>query len=115
MNSGAIDYDDRPREPIVETDRDVAISRLNRVRADLLALESEVDRTLEVRLTSADGRTMNVATSLVRELETAASHTIHHYAIIAIHARSRGLEVDRSFGVAVSTLRYRAQQGPSQS
>ena len=44
--------------------------------------------------------------SLARELQFLTSHTIHHFAVIALILRAMDVEVDREFGVAPSTLRY---------
>jgi hypothetical protein len=41
-----------------------------------------------------------------RELQTLSSHTIHHFALIAMTLRVLGHKVDRDFGMAPSTLRY---------
>ena len=45
-----------------------------------------------------------------RELQVLLSHTVHHYALIAVALRLHGLEVDPEFGVAPSTLRYWQEQ-----
>ena len=45
--------------------------------------------------------------SLLRELQFALSHTVHHYAIIARQLRERGAEPGADFGVAPSTLAAR--------
>jgi hypothetical protein len=44
--------------------------------------------------------------SVGRELQVLSSHTIHHFALIAFTLRVLGIEVDRNFGMAPSTLRY---------
>jgi len=50
------------------------------------------------------------STSIKRELAFLLSHTIHHYAIVAIICRLQGLSVEDDFGIAPSTLRHRAAQ-----
>ena len=45
--------------------------------------------------------------SVGRELLTLSTHTIHHFALIAITLRAHGVAVDPDFGVAPSTLRHR--------
>lgn len=109
--SGTIDYDERPREALIENDRKAAIRRLEQVKGRLEVLSDyEANEPVSVTITSPDGRSERVTSSIPRELELAANHTIHHYAIIAIFARARGVEVDHSFGVALSTRRFRAAQ-----
>jgi len=106
VQSMTIDYDSRLRDARMERDRGFAIERLRSVSARLQEIENVGDRVLNVRVTAPDGRSSDVTSSLARELEAAASHTIHHYAIIAILVRSGGVEVDASFGLALSTQRF---------
>jgi hypothetical protein len=47
--------------------------------------------------------------TLGRELEFLRSHTVHHYALIALIFRAHEASVPSSFGVAPSTLRYQAE------
>jgi hypothetical protein len=44
-----------------------------------------------------------VRSTLARELRALASHTIHHYALVAVVLRLRGVAVPAHFGVAPST------------
>jgi hypothetical protein len=44
--------------------------------------------------------------SIGRELQFLLSHTIHHYALIALALRLQGYEPSAEFGVAPSTLQY---------
>jgi hypothetical protein len=106
LRSGTIDYDNRPRDARMERDRKFAIERLRSIASRLAEIENADDRPLKVHVTSPDGRTSDVTSSQARELEAAASHTIHHYAIIAILVRAGGVEVDTSFGLALSTQRF---------
>jgi hypothetical protein len=50
-------------------------------------------------------RVLSASTAL-RELQFLVSHTVHHYAVIALILRARGLEPGPDFGVAPSTLKY---------
>jgi len=40
-------------------------------------------------------------------LQALSSHTIHHFALIAVTLRLHGIQVDPNFGMSPSTLRYR--------
>jgi uncharacterized damage-inducible protein DinB len=42
-----------------------------------------------------------------RELQFLASHTLHHYALIAALLRLQGVEPGEEFGVAPGTLEHR--------
>jgi hypothetical protein len=48
--------------------------------------------------------------SISRELQVLSSHTVHHFALIAITLRTHGVELDSDFGMAPSTLRYLASK-----
>jgi hypothetical protein len=43
--------------------------------------------------------------SISRELQVLSSHTVHHFALIAITLRMHGVEIESDFGMAPSTLR----------
>ena len=62
-----------------------------------------------MRRASAGGGPADVpwtASSLDRELQSLISHTVHHYALIAMLLRVSGRQPAADFGVAPSTLRY---------
>ena len=48
--------------------------------------------------------------TIALELRFLASHTVHHYALIASLARDLGIEPGDQFGVAPATLEYWATQ-----
>jgi uncharacterized damage-inducible protein DinB len=105
-----VDYDVRKRETSVERDRGAALAKLGEVVGGLLVL-AEVDaaRALLVKVDSgeADER-FEGASSIGRELQFLVSHTVHHYAVIAVMLRARGIDPGRDFGVAPSTLKHEA-------
>jgi uncharacterized damage-inducible protein DinB len=112
LASGRVDYDRRERERELERDPELARERLETCALRLEALErSELDRPLVVRTETAPGRSREGASSLGRELQFLASHTVHHYALIAVLVRLWGVAPDDDFGVAPSTLAY--EQGAS--
>lgn len=113
LTSRRIDYDARRRDASVEEMRSAAT---HRIKALLERFESDslvkVDRSIQVRMEDAPARWGNhalVASSTTRELQALTSHTIHHYALIAMALRTLNIEVPQGFGVAPSTLRYQAQ------
>ena len=101
-----IDYDARERDPLLETDPRHALSVLDRAIDRLRAIVQHPagvsDTTLQVR---GDGSPWTDST-VSRELQSLVSHTVHHYALIAIAVRSQGGQPDPEFGVAPSTLRH---------
>ncbi|MEM9382025.1 MAG: DinB family protein [Planctomycetota bacterium] len=105
-----IDYDARDRDPRVETDPNHALAVLERTIERLRAVPehpiARVEMTLQVR---SDGSPW-IDSTVARELQSLVSHTVHHYALIAIAVRSQGGAPDPEFGVAPSTLRHWSEQ-----
>jgi len=54
------------------------------------------------------GKTPVMASNVGRELAYCAGHAIHHYAIIRLICSHLGIEVPKEFGIAPSTLQFRA-------
>lgn len=110
LAAGAIDYDSRERNEGVEKSRTAAMSRIKFIVAVLSRLTT-VDclREVQVRMESMDLRVEHrnwSVSSLRRELQFLLSHTVHHYAFIALALRLQGVEPGTEFGVAPSTLAY---------
>ncbi len=112
-----IDYDARDRDPNVEVDPEHATRVIDRTRARLEALGQRLDRPAgpdrspsaarEPRplMVRSDGSPW-VESNVPRELQSLISHTVHHFALIAIAVRSQGGDPGIAFGVAPSTLRH---------
>jgi hypothetical protein len=100
-----IDYNDRTRDISVETRPAYAVEQTKIAMRRLDSLEPEVfDRVVMVRSEINDDHWH--VSSVAREIEFLHSHTVHHYAVIA---RSMPGSVNvNTFGVAPSTLRFRA-------
>lgn len=121
LERGAVDYEHRARDPRVEREPEHAATLVRELIARLEQVAQEDrDRSLRVRSEAADeeGREADGAvsawgeSSLLRELEFMLSHTVHHYALVAVMCRLLGLEPAADFGMAPSTIRYlRRQQG----
>lgn len=102
-----IDYNARSRNPRVETDREYAAEQLEFASRRLETLDGDrLERRVMVR--SEIDEDVWHTSSLSRELEFLHSHTVHHYALIARLIGAIGHEVAVEFGVAPSTLRFRA-------
>ena len=110
MDTGRMDYDQRDRDQRAEVDREVALARLRSVSARLDGLQDVDSGTgLEVRLDAPPGTSDDSGWStstLGRELAFLLSHTVHHYALMGLLLRYRGIDPGREFGVAPSTLEY---------
>ena len=110
LEQGRIDYDARQRQTTIETDRTTADAAL----ADLVCALEELDgrspeEPLEVKVDAAawedSGQHWHRST-LGRELQFLLSHTVHHYALIALILRGHGFDPGADFGVAPSTLEH---------
>jgi uncharacterized damage-inducible protein DinB len=109
LDSGHIEYDRRDRDPRVEVERTRAIDRLRACASRLRALVTVgVPRVLLVRADepAAAGAPRWAQSSLERELQCLSSHTVHHYALVALMLRTLGASAPAEFGVAPSTLAY---------
>lgn len=110
LDSGVVDYDARRREKSLETSPAAAVARMRSISLALGDASLQCDRPLRVRMEDAPAELGAgfLPSSLLRELQAVRSHTIHHFALIAVTLQARGIAVDSAFGVAPSTLRYRA-------
>lgn len=109
-----VDYDNRERRADVERDRETAIAALAGVaeRLQRLGSGSLVRRIGLRREASKDPEGDDLLESTVgRELQFLASHTVHHYALIALALRLAGRPVPGDFGVAPSTLEHWRREG----
>lgn len=103
-----IDYDARKRDETLERSRHFAAAKICSIIHRLeKASTLPKDAMLAVRMENAD-EDVYLSSSVGRELQALSSHTIHHFALIAVTLRLHGLEVDPTFGVSPSTLRYQA-------
>ncbi len=109
-----IDYDARARRAEIERDRELAIGQLAAVAERLGRIDREaLDAPVALRdagSVEAGGGT-RLASSVGRELLFLASHTVHHYALIALALRLGGHPVPSGFGVAPSTLEHWRREG----
>ena len=115
-----VDYNARRRDERVESDPTYAAARARAVAERLREIEADATAPapggaarLEVscEVFDEDGGGLRAASSVERELSALASHTVHHYAIIALLLRAQDESVPSDFGVAPSTLRHRASDG----
>jgi hypothetical protein len=101
----AVDYDARRRDASIEKSPRAAMARIREIIARLENTPAlRDDCVLRIRVEEAPGAF--VVSSAGRELQVLSSHTIHHFALIAVTLRAHGVDVDRDFGMAPSTLRY---------
>jgi uncharacterized damage-inducible protein DinB len=106
VESRRINYDLRERDERLEKSRLFAIAKLHALIADLSRVSPlEGASVVQALLEGASDSDWSVS-SLKRELQFLLSHTIHHYALIALTLRSYGFDPGAEFGVAPSTLTH---------
>ncbi|MCC5834934.1 MAG: hypothetical protein JJU20_09400 [Opitutales bacterium] len=105
-----LDYDARKRDPVLETDREQALQTTFALLDQLEQMEAKgLARSVKLRcrVSCLDDGSPWVDTTLAREAVYAVVHAVHHYALIGVICRMRGLELPSGFGVAPSTVKYR--------
>jgi uncharacterized damage-inducible protein DinB len=109
IESGEVDYDARKRNPEIESDQAAALREIRRMQTcEWPRIESlPRDAPLRVR-ESLDAWQVS---SLGRELGFAASHAVHHLALISVLLRDHGgCVIAGEIGFAPSTSRHLARQ-----
>lgn len=106
--SGTVNYEKRKRDPLIETDKELAGSLLqsihrNLARADrMLVLEAAYDEHSEIPV--------QIGTNYNREVAYNLEHTIHHMALIRIGIKEvADIILPENFGVASSTVKHKQQ------
>jgi uncharacterized damage-inducible protein DinB len=106
IDGGRIDYDGRVRDPRFELDLGHARAELAATVEALRALD-DGERELTAKMDAPhEGPRAWSRTTVGRELRFLLSHTIHHYALIAMILKLQGFDCGTGFGVAPSTLKY---------
>lgn len=107
-HSGEVDYEKRKRDSRIETDPGIALALLEEIVHQI----SRENKTLYLltRYEDLQEEPDKIITNYHREIAYNLEHTIHHMALIRIGLREVGeIEVEDSYGVASSTLKYRKQ------
>ena len=101
-------YDARERDVRLETEIPFAIDRLREIIGGLVLLDlALLESPIDVRLEAGGPEAEQWSRSTVRrELQFLLSHTVHHFALIALVLERHGVEVADDFGVAPSTLKH---------
>ena len=102
---GLINYDDRKRDLLLQTDKNEAIKILEKYRSEL----DKPNKSLSLTHNCFSDKEM-VETNYFRELLYNLEHSIHHQALIKVALyRLPQIKISDSFGIASSTLEYRKQ------
>jgi len=109
VESSTIDYDNRKRNELIETNRDEAISLIKKLIKTLNNIPANnKDLTILETISQANNAftKVKVSSTFERELLFLASHTIHHLGIIKILCEINGIKTNEDFGKAASTISY---------
>ncbi|MBL4909716.1 MAG: hypothetical protein JKX78_06795 [Alteromonadaceae bacterium] len=108
-----IDYDKRERHSDIETTPSIALAKIVNISQWLTSLTADqlsnlVTLSTEVSISNCQVET--VKTTVARELVFAASHAVHHYAMIAQIALQQQHTLPLHFGIAPATATYLREQ-----
>jgi len=108
---GVINYDKRAHDKLIETDRFIALSTLDRIAHFVAQLTDSRRLSLEVSYDLASDEFLTVETNAVRELVYNIEHAVHHMALMKIGVREVApyVTLPADFGIAASTLRHQQQ------
>lgn len=120
LPAGRVDYTARERDPRLERDRDRVVGRIREITVALRELGPELlDREIHVRSEpspAGDEQTGWCRSTVLRELQFLASHTVHHHALILSLLAPQGFVMTpelAEFGVAPSTATHWETAGQS--
>lgn len=107
ISENKVNYDARQRDKNLQTDPIHAIAAME----DLAAFFSDVEENHPLILHTQESSFAAISSSIGRELLYCLDHAIHHQALIKIGLGEMQLGhlVSQEFGVAYSTLRFRAK------
>lgn len=107
-NTGIVDYINRTRNLLLETNRQLAIEAIQQLLVGLT--EKDFILKLQTLENNVDARITFVGTSYFREIVYNTEHITHHLALIKVALIELGVELNNpDFGYAYTTLQYRQQ------
>jgi hypothetical protein len=107
VKSGTVNYDNRERNTLLETDLYYSRITLNNIIREIDDIKN-ITAPLRLAVNYIQNEPIYVETNFVREMVYMVEHSIHHYAIIRIALREcfNNIKIPNNFGVAYSTIRY---------
>ena len=102
---GEVDYINRKRNLLLETDRLLAITTLQQMQNKIML----PDKPLLVLAEPFEGSVpLKASTSYFREIMYGTEHTIHHFALLKVALFELNVTIpDANFGMAYATIKYR--------
>jgi uncharacterized damage-inducible protein DinB len=108
FENGLINYDKRAHDKLIESDKFIALSTINRI-ADFISQLKERSLKLEVGYDLHADNYITIDTTATRELVYNIEHAVHHMAIMKIGIREVAsyVTLPSDFGIAASTVRHK--------
>lgn len=108
FESGLINYDKRAHDKLIESDKFIALSSINRI-VDFVSNLKEKSLKLEVGYDLHSEDYVSIDTTATRELVYNIEHAVHHMAIMKIGIREVAsyISLPDDFGIAASTIRHK--------
>ncbi|HSB94397.1 MAG TPA: hypothetical protein VLC28_14840 [Flavitalea sp.] len=107
-DDAVVNYEKRPRDKRIETDKGFAQSLLTEIYQNLDRPDKSI--TLEASYDDLGTVPIRIHTNYFREIAYNLEHTIHHMALIRVGvAEVTNLQLPDTFGVASSTVKYRKE------
>jgi hypothetical protein len=105
--NGILNYENRRRDRKLETQKDCAIALLKEIYEGLQKENKPL--IMEAVFDEGDQVPVRFDTNYYREVAYNLEHTIHHMALIKVGIREvSDMEIPGNFGVASSTIKFRA-------
>ncbi len=111
---GFVNYDHRKRDTRIETCRKSAIEATHKLKTKWAELDPSLyDQPLEIqgKLSPSLDQSMQLQTSVGREVAYSIAHAQHHYAIIGVMCTLLQSPLTEGFGVAPSTAAHLKAKG----
>ena len=106
LEPGTLDYDNRPRNPDLETSPQKALEQLKMIRRKLDFLDNDVE-VLNFKACGGPDYFFTTTSNIERELLFLQSHTSHHKAIISLLLEQTDIRLPKEFGYALATKVYK--------
>jgi heat shock protein HspQ len=109
LNAEIINYDNRKRDFLIETNIDFAIQTIDFLHYKLAAEIKDSQRILKGNFSVFEGKETLIKTTLFRELAYCLEHSIHHQALIKVGLLELNCNsfINENFGLAPATIRYK--------
>ncbi|MET4692776.1 hypothetical protein [Endozoicomonas lisbonensis] len=102
LELGTVNYDDRPRNPSLETSCDEALEQIGIICRHLALLDDQYE-ALDFQACGGSNQTLSTTSNMHRELLFLHNHTAHHKAIISLLLEPTGFKMPDAFGLALAT------------